>query len=372
MKKIILLAVFLILLPLNIFAKEDYDMIDIKIGKSISAKESVKLKSKSNFRIIASDDQIINNTNNKEININFDGNKINILGNNFKLQNFPQDGAFLITSDSPIYVDKIKRSYGGSISFRVNNKKLDIVNRINIDEYLKGVLPKEMSPEFPMESLKAQALCSRSFAINNYNKFIKNGYNLDDTTRSQVYYGKDVEEKSTNEAVESTLGQVIKYKGKVAETIFCASSGGYTVASSEAWGGNSVPYLISKEDPYSTHPWKYELKASDLKKLNLTDIKDVKLDLKDSKRVNNLIFSTSKGDVKVNANDFRKKIGNTIVKSTLFDVNVAANKVTVNGKGYGHGVGMSQYGAVEMAKKGNNYKDIIDFYFPGTNIEKIK
>lgn len=372
MKKILLLAIFLVLLPLNIFAKEDYDKIDIKVGKSLSAGESLKVKSKSNLKVVTSDEQVINNTNNKEINIKFDGKNINLNGKNFNLNNFPQNGAFLISSDSPIYVDKIKRNYGGAISFRVNNKKLDIVNRVDMDEYLKGVLPKEMSPSFPMESLKAQALCSRSFAINNYNKFIKNGYNLDDTTRSQVYYGKDVEEKTTNKAVEETVGQVIKYDGKVAETIFCASSGGYTVASSEAWGGNSVPYLISKEDPYSVHPWKYELKNSDLKKLNLSDVFSVSLDYNNSNRVNNLTFSTSKGDVKIKATDFRKKIGNTIIKSTLFDVNVIGNKVFVSGKGYGHGVGMSQYGAVEMAKKGSNYKDIIEFYFPGTNIEKIK
>lgn len=372
MKKILLLAIFLVFLPLNIFAKEDYDKIDIKVGKSLSAGESLKVKSKSNLKVVTSDEQVINSTNNKEINIKFDGKNINLNGKNFKLNNFPQNGAFLISSDSPIYVDKIKRNYGGAISFRVNNKKLDIVNRVEMDEYLKGVLPKEMSPSFPMESLKAQALCSRSFAINNYNKFIKNGYNLDDTTRSQVYYGKDVEEKTTNKAVEETIGQVIKYDGKVAETIFCASSGGYTVASSEAWGGNSVPYLISKEDPYSVHPWKYELKNSDLKKLNLSDVFSVSLDYNNSNRVNNLTFATSKGDVKIKATDFRKKIGNTIIKSTLFDVNVIGNKVFVSGKGYGHGVGMSQYGAVEMAKKGSNYKDIIEFYFPGTNIEKIK
>ena len=372
MKKILLLALFLVLLPLNIFAKEDYDKIDIKVGKSISAGETLKLKSKSNLKVVTSDEQVINNTNNSEINIIFDGNKINLDGKNFKLNNFPQNGVFLISSDSPIYVDKIKRNYGGAISLRVNNKKLDVVNRVEIDEYLKGVLPKEMSPSFPMESLKAQALCSRSFAINNYNKFIKKGYNLDDTTSSQVYYGKDVENKSTNKAVEDTLGQVIKYNGEVAETIFCASSGGYTVASSEAWGGNSVPYLIAQEDPYSVHPWKYELKDSDLKKLNLSDVFSVSLDYNNSNRVNNLTFSTSKGDVKIKATDFRKKIGNTIIKSTLFDVNVIGNKIFVSGKGYGHGVGMSQYGAVEMAKKGSNYKDIIEFYFPGTNIEKIK
>lgn len=373
MKKILMLAIFLILLPTSIFAKESYDRIDIKVGKSVNAKENLKLKSKSNLNIITSDNQVINSTNNKEIEVMFDGKNINVKGKNFKLANFPQDGAFLINSDSPIYVDKIKRNYRGSISFRVNNGKLDIINNVQLDDYLRGVLPKEMSPEFPMESLKAQALCSRSFAINNFNKYIKKGYNLDDTTNSQVYYGKDVEEKSTDKAVETTLGEVIKYDGKIAETIFCASSGGYTVSSSDAWGGNTVPYLISKEDPYSTHPWEYTLKDSDLKKLNLSDVFGVNLDsMNTSNRVNNISFSTSKGDITMKAKDFRQKIGNTRIKSTLFEIECDNNKILVKGKGYGHGVGMSQYGAVEMAKKGNNYKDIIGFYFPGTNIEKIK
>ena len=373
MKKILMLAIFLILLPTSIFAKESYDRIDIKVGKSVDAKENLKLKSKCNLNIITSDNQVINSTNNKEIEVMFDGKNINVKGKNFKLANFPQDGAFLINSDSPIYVDKIKRNYRGSISFRVNNGKLDIINNVQLDDYLRGVLPKEMSPEFPMESLKAQALCSRSFAINNFNKYIKKGYNLDDTTNSQVYYGKDVEEKSTDKAVETTLGEVIKYDGKIAETIFCASSGGYTVSSSDAWGGNAVPYLISKEDPYSTHPWEYTLKDSDLKKLNLSDVFGVNLDsMNTSNRVNNISFSTSKGDITMKAKDFRQKIGNTRIKSTLFDIACDNNKIVVKGKGYGHGVGMSQYGAVEMAKKGNTYNDIIGFYFPGTNIEKIK
>mgnify|MGYP006979267091 FL=1 len=102
MKKILLLALFLVLLPLNIFAKEDYDKIDIKVGKSISAGDTLKLKSKSNLKVVTSDEQVINNTNNNEINIIFDGNKINLDGKNFKLNNFPQNGAFLISSDSPI------------------------------------------------------------------------------------------------------------------------------------------------------------------------------------------------------------------------------------------------------------------------------
>ena len=108
MKKILLLAIFLVFLP-----KEDYDKIDIKVGKSLSAGESLKVKSKSNLKVVTSDEQVINNTNNKEINIKFDGKNINLNGKNFNLNNFPQNGAFLISSDSPIYVDKIKRNYGG-------------------------------------------------------------------------------------------------------------------------------------------------------------------------------------------------------------------------------------------------------------------
>ena len=134
MKKILVLAIFLILLPTVIFAKENYDMLAIKVGKSLNAKENLKLKSKSNLKIITSDNQVVNDTNNKEIDVMFDGEKIFVKGNNFKLANFPQDGAFLVSSSLPIYVDKIKRNYRGSISFRVNDGKLDIVNNVEIDD----------------------------------------------------------------------------------------------------------------------------------------------------------------------------------------------------------------------------------------------
>ena len=136
MKKILLLAIFLMLLPTSIFAKESYEKIDIKVGKSLSVKENLKIKSKSKLKIITSDNQVVNNTNNNEFDVMFDGDKIYVKGNNFKLANFPQDGAFLISSDSPIYVDKIKRNYRGSISFRVNDKKMDIINNVEIDDYL--------------------------------------------------------------------------------------------------------------------------------------------------------------------------------------------------------------------------------------------
>ncbi|MBU5669016.1 SpoIID/LytB domain-containing protein [Peptoniphilus sp. MSJ-1] len=373
MKKLFIMAIFItFLLPSFVFAKEDYSRIDIKVGPSIKSKEELILKSDNEFEIITADGSLNSKTKSKELKVIFNGDKINLQSDKFTLNNFPDNGLLLINSNSPINISKTKRNYKGSISFRINDKKLDVINNIDMENYLKGVLPKEMSPSFPLEALKAQALCSRSFAINNYNKYIKKGYNLDDTTNSQVYYGSDVEKESTNKAVELTKEEIVNYNGKVASTIFGASSGGFIASANEVWGGNNHPYLISKEDPYSTYTWEYELKDSDLNKLNIKNAYDCKIECSnDSKRTSNITFSTPKGEVAFRGNEFRSKLGNTKVKSTLFEVDLNNGKINIKGKGYGHGVGMSQYGAVEMAKKGFNYKEIIEFYFPGTEIGKL-
>lgn len=373
MKKLFVLAIFItFLLPSFVFAKEDYSRIDIKVGQSIKPNEELVLKSDDEFEIITADGTLNSKTKSKELKVIFNGEKINLQSNRFILNNFPDNGLLLINSKSPINVSKVKRSYKGAISFRINDKKLDVINNIDMENYLKGVLPKEMSPSFPLESLKAQALCSRSFAINNYNKYIKKGYNLDDTTNSQVYYGSNVEKDSTNKAVEFTKDEIVNYNGKVASTIFGASSGGFIASANEVWGGNEHPYLISKEDPYSTYAWEYELKDSDLSKLKLNNAYDCKIECSnDSKRASKITFLTPQGEVCFKGNEFRSKIGNTKVKSTLFEVDFSNGKIKIKGNGYGHGVGMSQYGAVEMAKKGFDYKEIIEFYFPGTDIGKL-
>jgi len=358
-------------IPTIVFANEDYKRIDVKIGPSVSVNEKLTLKSDSEFEIITADGLLNTKTRSNTLDVVFDGENININSKVFTLNNFPKDGVLLINSKKPINVSKVNRKYKGAICFRINNNKLDIVNNVDMENYLKGILPKEMSPSFPIESLKAQALCSRSFAINNYNKMIKKGYNLDDSTSCQVYHGASVETKSTNEAVESTANEVVKYDGKVASTIFGASSGGYIASANEVWGGDNYPYLIAKEDPYSNYEWEYELKESDIKKLKLYDVYDYKIEYSsDSNRISNITFNTKNGEIKFKGNEFRSKIGNTKIKSTLFNINLNNGKIVVTGKGYGHGVGMSQYGAVEMAKKGFDYKKIIDFYFPGTEIDK--
>lgn len=369
MKKIFIIAALLFLLNVNVFAKENYERIDIKVGKSVNSGNKIVLESKEPLDIYTSDFQLIHKSDNKKLEVELKDSNINLCGKNYNMKNFPKDGTLVIYSKSPIKVSSIKRSYRGAISFRVNDNKLDIVNNVDMDSYLKGVLPKEMSPSFPLESLKAQALCSRSFAINNYNKYIKKGYNLDDTTNSQVYRGVEVEDNRTNKAVDETKGELVLYNGKVAETIFGASSGGYTASAKDVWGSD-VPYLVSKEDGFSTYDWEYKLNTKNLSKLGVNKINNIRTTLDDSKRVKEVIIATDAGEKKLTGNKFRSLVGNTSVKSTLFDIEKNGEDIVIRGRGYGHGVGMSQYGAVEMAKQGKLYKDIIGFYFPGTVIEK--
>lgn len=126
-------------------------------------------------------------------------------------------------------------------------------NIVDIESYLYGVVPGEMSPSWPKEALKAQAVAARSIAIYQYNRYKNSGYNVVDTTATQVYGGYSKEDARSNIAVDETRGEVIKYNGKVAEALYFSTSGGYTEDAKYVWG-NEIPYLKSVADIYETEP----------------------------------------------------------------------------------------------------------------------
>lgn len=377
MKKIIVLAVLLItcIIPISTYAQEG-NYLDVKIGKSYLNNETAKINSTKDIYIVDSDLNKIQNLKTKEVLVTLKNNKIEFKSNNQVFSSdFPQNGSLLIGTDDYF---KMTNTYRGYISYRVVNNKLAIINHVEMEDYLKGVIPKELSPSYPEDALKAQAICSRSFALKNINKYKKYGYNLDDTTNSQVYRGKTVEDIRTNKAVDETKGLVAKYNEEIANTIFGASSGGKTANAQEVWGGNSVLYLSSMEDPYSTkYIWEHSVdknKINDVllkNKINVGNFLNFNVAEKDVSGRNKTIeiIGTEKTE-KITGNKFRNIFGNTNLKSTLFDIINSDEKITFSGKGYGHGVGMSQYGAVEMAKQGKNYIDIITFYFPGVTLNK--
>jgi stage II sporulation protein D len=138
-----------------------------------------------------------------------------------------------------------------------NSGSLNVVNALSVENYVKGVIPNESPPSWPMAELKAQAVASRSFALTA--GVGGNGFDLYSDTRSQVYKGLESEYPSSNQAAEQTRGQVVTYEGKIAETLFSACSGGHTESIQNVFGGPAIPYLQGVPDPYDyycpLHTW---------------------------------------------------------------------------------------------------------------------
>ncbi|MFH0796650.1 MAG: SpoIID/LytB domain-containing protein [Candidatus Omnitrophota bacterium] len=253
------------------------------------------------------------------------------------------------------------------------------INEIELEEYVCGVLAGEISPSWPLESLKAMAVCARTFALNKIVDRFNRSYHLADNFFDQVYESRHSRVESIQKAVSDTKGEVVLYNEELAQVYFCASSGNCTASSFSVWG-KDVPYLKAIPDPYSSRAEKYSswmlvLDTSDL--LNLLHIrgkvKDITVVSRDgSGRVNDLQISTNNKSYPFSGKRLRELLGFDRLHSTLFEVNFKGEKVIFTGQGWGHGVGLSQWGAKKMAEEGFDYKQILEFYFPGTVLGVIQ
>lgn len=206
------------------------------------------------------------------------------------------------------------RIYRGVIEVvKGQSEGLTAVNQVNMEEYLYGVVPCEVSASWHKEALKAQAVAARSMATFQYSRFLSRGYNLVDTTTSQVYRGITSEHINTTQAVDATRGEVATYNGKVAETVYSASSGGYTADAKYVWG-NSVPYLVAKPDPYEVDhvPWTRKITLKEIERCvanagkNIGTVEGVRIDeYSQSGRVNSLTILGTKGEYTVTKENTR-------------------------------------------------------------------
>ncbi|OGL44022.1 MAG: hypothetical protein A2W05_07395 [Candidatus Schekmanbacteria bacterium RBG_16_38_10] len=282
----------------------------------------------------------------------------------------PENGSF-ITVDG--------KNLRGKITVLKDNDGLLIINKLNIEEYLYGVLPQEVNPNWNIEALKSQAVASRTYALFRAKLSRDKPFDLDATKFSQVYGGFDREKKNSNYAVDITKGKVITYKGKLILSYFHSNSGGFLEASENVWGID-LPYLDEKKDEFSInssdYKWSYSVKLRELEKmLNENGIKVSKISeivpVKKSSygRIIKVSISHQGGKLELNGNTFRLKIGPYNMKSTLCEISKNGDVIKFSGRGFGHGVGMSQWGAYNMAKKGYSCKDILAFYYKGTEVE---
>ncbi len=277
------------------------------------------------------------------------------------------------------------RRYRGTILIQqVNEEAITVINELGIDEYLCGILPREVSPSWPMETLKAQALASRSFALKNLGRHNSEGYNLCSKVHCQVYGGMEGEDERTNQAVNDTYNEVVLYKEDLANTVFFSNCGGKTESSINAWEtSTATPYLKSVRCKYCKdfkhHEWGQFLTAEQitaaLAKFSVElPIQSISvLSRGASGRVTTFKVKSLSDVVKIRASQFRMALGPDVIRSTFItNIRKKGSGFYFAGKGWGHGVGLCQEGALGMAERGASYRKIIKFYYPGTRIEKIE
>ena len=323
--------------------------------------------------------------------------------------------------------------YRGSLFIkRIPEGHLNVYNELPFEQYLYGVVPAEMPYSWPMEALKAQAVAARNYGIYNFGKHAADGFDICNTTHSQVYKGFSQENARTNQAVDETKGKLVLYNENLIPTYFHSSSGGRTENSENVWTA-ALPYLRAVDDkyglgsPYDNWTKQYSKKDIQTKlsanKIDVGEITDiVPLEVSDNGRVTSLEIRGTLGSTKLAKEKIRTIMGSSEIRSIWYKLNTDADLFVMNsisgksdttragslyvmsvsgvqnlstgnnklyikdqftlssiniipeyyvfaGKGWGHGLGMSQYGAKGMAEAGFNFIQILEHYFTGAKVK---
>jgi len=272
---------------------------------------------------------------------------------------------------------------GDLIIAREKDGRLLLVNVVELEAYLKGVLVREISPKWPLDAIKAQAVAARTYAL--YQKEVMKDklYDVTADVSSQVYGGSGSEKNRTNRAVNFTAGEVLTYDGKVFPTYFHATCGGVTENASELWKTSVEPLAGGRMCSFcASSPHYFWKRALDLKTIQKKlgsrytlpgDCANLAVKERNpTGRVRTLVLKDQKGRaMEISAKDFRQLVGPDVVRSTNFSITLEQGKVTLSGKGWGHGVGLCQWGALGMSRKGYGYEKILSFYYPGAKLQRL-
>jgi stage II sporulation protein D len=326
-----------------------------------------------------------------------------------------EDASAVPLRESPIVVRPLDpsgpigfngRHWRGELLVSATDDGLVVVNRVRMDDYLRGVVPLEIgtSAAGDAAAVEAQAETARSYA---YTRLDDGGraYDMVATTQDQVYGGSDVESAVGNRSVDATHGLVLLYNGKVANAPYHANCGGYTAAPQDSWRAAAEPYLqrVSDQIPGTTRfycdqaprfRWTRVIHGDELRELvgryvrNLPGgaggvgaVRNVSVTtVTPGGRVGTLTVDTDRGRWSLRGNEIRSALrspGGELLYSTYFSVDVASGRrgvetLTLRGGGNGHGVGMCQSGAIGRARAGQDFRTILRTYYPGTTVGTIQ
>ena len=273
------------------------------------------------------------------------------------------------------------KRYRGTIEIVRDKSSLLLINELNLEDYLVGLINQEISSRWPMEAVKAQAVVARTYALYQKKNRKYPTYDLESTVTSQVYSGIESEDELARQAVKETEGEAAYYNGEMIQALYHSSCGGNTEAALEVWG-KEIPYLKSIKDPHCTEApnyfWQYKIDLNGLRdrlrrfNSGIGKIESVSiLKRSSSGRVTRISISHSKGSFVLEGKDFREALGFENLRSTDFTVKIKGDSVYLAGSGGGHGVGMCQWGAKGMAEEGKSYIDILKWYYPGVTIKRM-
>lgn len=255
-----------------------------------------------------------------------------------------------------------------------------VINALDIEDYVRGVLTKEVHPEWPMHALFAHAVLSRTLAAGRIGGRQAKGYDVTATVSDQVYGGMDSEHPRTDEAVQATRGEILVYKDKPARVMFHNSCGGRTENARYVWAGDfSAPYLrgvkcgfCKSADPWRN--WRLNISAKELSQiLGDGDVRDIQVKNRTaSGRAQRVVIQGAKGTRTLTGHRLRMAVGPDRLRSTIFEIRRNGGDFLITGRGWGHGVGLCQWGARGMAIEGRRYDQILRHYFPGTRIARYE
>ena len=335
----------------------------------LGTSKSYKIFLKDNYVLVANDKKVSHKGN---LDIKF--HKQGILLNNRLLK------AHSIEVLGSSYFSVNKRTYRGAFIIHREKNGLSLVNNVELEQYLLSVVPSEVYKSWDSETLKAQAIAARTYALyeiqrSRHNKNRK--FDVFSDTRSQVYKGVQEEHRNTSRAVLATIGQVLTYKGALIKSYFSSSIGGMSAAGYEI--GDNKPYLqpiksyTSKQNPNNLWAIQVPLKKVQVQ-YKTSPIKSVDVVSRStSGRINKINIKDSKGKItSVRGDHFRAKMGYSNMKSTRAQMGISkSGNLVIKGSGYGHGVGMGQWEAEELARRGANYPQILSHFYQGTSLKKI-
>ena len=363
----------------TIYLNNDLKKEDYKTNEEYKYVVNVVDRNIPKIRVKEKIDEVKSNVENKEFDVKEENNNLNIKKEQMNIDKSTQNSNNLANiNDTSILDNNISNSNNISSGILIKLRRSNgEITEMDLEEYLVGVVAAEMPASFNIEALKAQSVVARTYTL----KLLESNREITDDVKTQVYksnnelqnmWGSNYNNyyQKVKNAVDQTNGLVIKYNGSLIDAVYHSTSNGYTEDAINVWG-NNIPYLKTVTSPWDTSSTSYLRNIyigfdviSNALKINFDSSSTIDVISRDE---SNRILKVRFNDKEYSGVEIRNLLG---LRSTDFDAEISLNGVNFTTRGYGHGVGMSQYGANGMAKSGYSFEQILNHYYLGIKIVK--